>query len=405
MLFNLSIILLIAMLLATLFNKIKLPPLLGMIMTGVILGPYSHEAFVNWFGSNRLDFLFISDDIINLSSELRTAALIVILIRAGLGINKKVLNTIGVPAIKMASIPCLIEGTFILLAAKYILGFNFVIAGILAFIISAVSPAVIVPEMLNLKDEGYGQKKEIPTLILAGASVDDVFAITLFSSFLGMAVGNNINIAKALLGIPVSIILGVLIGVALGYGLLMFFRKYHIRDTKKTIIFMIVAVMFHHLETLKLFPLASLIGIMAIGFVILEKNEHLAKRMAMKFNKLWVLAELLLFVLIGAAVNVGLIFHSGLIGLVIIAIGLCGRTLAVYISLYGSHLNSKEKLFCAIAYSPKATVQAAIGGIPYAMGVPHGDLILAIAVLSIVVTAPIGAIGIRVSKAKLLDID
>lgn len=404
MLFNLSIIILIAMLFATLFSKLKLPPLLGMIFTGVLLGPFSKESFINFIGSDKLNFIFISDDIIKISSELRTAALIVILIRAGLGINKKVLNTIGVPALKMASIPCLLEGLFITLSARYILGFSFIISGVLAFIISAVSPAVIVPEMLNLKEEGYGKKKEIPTLILAGASIDDVFAITLFSSFLSMSLGQNINITRTLLEIPISIILGLIFGVLLGYALLLFFKKYHIRDTKKTIIFMLVAILFHHIEELKIIPLASLIGIMAIGFVILEKNEDLARRMAMKFNKIWVLAELLLFLLIGAAVDVSLILKSGFLGLVIIFIGLCGRTLAVYISLYGSKLNNKEKLFCAIAYSPKATVQAAIGGIPYAMGVPHGDLILAIAVLSIVVTAPLGAIGIRLSKSKLLEI-
>lgn len=404
MLFNLSVIILVAMLFSSLFQKIKLPPLLGMILTGVLLGPFSKKFFMSK-GFKSLEFLFISDKILDISSELRTAALIVILIRAGLGINRDVLNKIGIPALKMSFIPCILEGTFIIFAAHYILGFSFVLSGVLAFIIAAVSPAVIVPEMLNLKESGYGKKKEIPTLILAGASIDDVFAITLFSSFLGMALGKNVNIAKSIFNIPISIILGIVIGIILGYLLLKFFKKYHMRDTKKVLVFMMVAIMFHHIEELKIIPLASLLGIMAIGFIILEKNDDLAKRMALKFNKVWVLAEILLFVLIGAAVNINLIFKSGILGLVVIAIGLIGRTIAVYISLAGSNLNNKEKLFCAIAYLPKATVQAAIGGIPYSMGVQHGDIMLAIAVLSIVVTAPLGAIGIRLSKDSLLEIN
>jgi len=394
----------VAMIIARGFEKIKLPPLLGMMLTGVILGPYTRDFFMEK-GYKGVQWLFISDEVLHLSSELRTAALIVILIRAGLGINKEVLNKIGVTAVKMAALPCLVEGAAITLFCHYIVGMSLPVAGTLAFVIAAVSPAVIVPEMLVLKEGGYGEKKEIPTLILAGASIDDVFAITLFGSFLTIALGNDVNVVRQLLDIPMSIIIGVVGGAILGYLLLKIFTTFHMRDTKKAIIFMVTAIFFHRFEELKLIPVASLLGIMAMGFVILEKNNDLARRMAAKFNKIWVLAELLLFILIGAAVNLGVIFSSGGIGLLIIALGLVGRWIGVSISLAGSGLNFKEKIFCKIAYSPKATVQAAIGGVPLAMGLPEGEIILAVAVLAIVVTAPLGAMGIRRYKDRLLEID
>ena len=410
-LFSVAVMILVAMGFATIFEKIKLPPLLGMIVTGVMLGANSKLFFMNKIeniiSSEKLkdiiSNIFIDGKILEVSTELRALALIVILIRAGLGINRNVLNKIGVSASKMAIIPCLIEGLFIIVLAHYTLGFSFVVSGVLAFIIAASSPAVIVPEMLRLKDKGYGKKKEIPTLILAGASVDDVIAITLFGAFLGMAGGENINIGLSLLGIPVGIVIGVLVGGGLGFLLIRFFEKVHIRDTKKTLLFLIIAIFLYSFEKMELIPIASLLGIMVMGFVILEKNENVAKRLAAKFNKVWVLAEIILFVLIGTAVDLNIVFSSGLIGLLIIVVGLIGRSVGVFISLKGSELNSKERLFCGIAYTPKATVQAAIGGIPLAMGVEGGEVILAIAVLAIVVTAPLGAIGIRVAKDRLLN--
>lgn len=403
MLFNIAIMIILAMILASIFEKMKLPPLLGMIGAGILLGPYTRGVVLSR-GIEKLNWIFISDEVLHLSSELRTAALIVILIRAGLGINKEVLNKIGKSAVKMAAIPCILEGIFIMIFAHFIGGLSIPVAGTLAFIIAAVSPAVIVPEMLVLKEDGYGQKKEIPTLILAGASIDDVFAITLFGSFLTMALGKNINIGKQILNIPISIVLGILGGVVLGYALLKIFEKVHMRDTKKSLVFMMIAIFFHHFEKLEIIPIASLLGIMAMGFVILEKNDNLAKRMAAKFNKIWVLAELLLFVLIGAAVDLGVVAGSGRLGILIIVIGLVGRWIGVAISLAGSNLNQKERLFCKMAYSPKATVQAAIGGVPLAMGLPEGEMILAIAVLAIVITAPLGALSIRTFKDKLLEI-
>ena len=405
MIINLAIVIIIALLMAFLFEKAKLPGLLGMLFTGVFLGPYMRQIIFETFQLKQTifwEYLFINKDLIHLSSELRTTALIVILIRAGLGLNREVLNKIGKTAVKMSCIPGLMEGGIIILAAMYFLKLSFVEAGTLGFIIAAVSPAVVVPSMLNFKEKGLGKEKEIPTLILAGASIDDVFAITIFGVFLNLAMGKSQNIVMTLLNIPFSIILGIVVGGLLGYLLVKFFKKYRgIRDTKKVLIFMTIAILFHELE--QFIPIASLIGIMTMGFVILEKYDILAHRLARKFNKVWVLAEIILFVLIGSAVNIDEIFTSGFIGLGIIAIGLAGRSIGVMISLYKSGLNIREKLFCVIAYIPKATVQAAIGAIPLSMGLASGNIILAIAVLSIVVTAPLGLIGIRWFGPKYLS--
>ncbi len=384
---NISLVIITAMFFWFLFEKIKLPGLLGMIFTGILLGPY---------GVN-----FISPQIFEISKELKTAALIIILIRAGLGINKEILNKVGLSAIKMSCIPGIIEGFTIALAAKYILGFSFVQGGLLGFIIAAVSPAVVVPQMLDLKEKGFGKKKEIPTLILAGASADDVFAITIFTAFLSIAAGKTTNYFMMFLSPFISIFLGIALGLFLGISFVLFFKKFHIRDSKKIIIFMIIAIFFHESE--KFLPIASLIGIMAMGFVILEKYDILAHRLAAKFNRIWVLAEILLFVLIGSQVNTKVILNSGFLGLSIIIIGLFARSLGVFTALYGSNLNLKEKIFCVISYWPKATVQAAIGAIPLEQGIQNGDIILAVAVLSIIITAPLGAVGIKLSHEKLLE--
>ncbi|MDP0493450.1 MAG: cation:proton antiporter [Fusobacterium sp. JB021] len=402
MLFSFAFFILVAMFLAKVFEKLRLPSLLGMLLTGILLGGYSKNYFVDILGYDYLNSFFISDKILSISSDLRLCALIIILIRAGLGIDKKVLNRIGKVAIRMASIPCLLEGFTIMIVTHLLLGYNYFISGCLGFIIAAVSPAVVVPEMLELKEKGYGKEKDIPTIILAGASIDDVFAITLFSSFLAMAMGQGVNIYLEVIKIPLSIIIGITLGILAGEILVRIFKKYHTRDTRKAIIFMMIAAVFHELENIKMFPIASLLGIMAMGFMILERNPKLAKRLSLKFNKIWVFAEILLFVLIGAAVNVGVIFNSGIIGVMIIIIGLSGRMLGVGISLIGSNLNNKERVFCGLAYTPKATVQAAIAGIPLMMGVPHGETLLAIGVLSIIITVPIGVLGIRIGRKELL---
>jgi len=394
---SLALIIMLGLLFNRAFEKLKLPGLLGLLILGVILGPYG----LDWLFK---DFL-LTEDVIRLSSDFRKIALIVILLRAGFGIKKETLEKVGVPALKLSCIPGVMEGFAVIGLAMYFLKFSFVEAGMLGFIIAAVSPAVVVPSMLKLVESGKGASKGIPTMILAGASIDDVIAITIFSSFLGMYGGSQVNLGRQLLNIPISIILGGLIGVGLGFALVWFFKKIHLRDTKKVLIILSIAILFNALEEVlsSYVPIASLLGVMAIGFIILEYYPKLAKRLSVKLNKIWVFAEILLFVLVGAQVNVGVAFQSGLVGLVIITGGLLARSLGVFISLIGSELNYKERLFCVIAYTPKATVQAAIGAVPLASGVVSGDVILAIAVLAIMVTAPIGAIGIRIAGQAYLE--
>ncbi|WP_139905462.1 cation:proton antiporter [Clostridium thermarum] len=390
---SLAIIIILGLLFNRLFEKIKLPGLLGMLILGVLLGPYVTN--------------YISEDILRISPDLRKIALIVILLRAGLGIKKDTLHKIGVPAVKMSCVPGLFEGFAIMFAGSYILGISKIEAGMLGFIIAAVSPAVVVPQMLNFIQNKRGQNKGIPTIILAGASIDDVFAITLFSTFLGMYGGEHVNITRKVLDIPISILLGIGIGVLTGIILTMLFKKYHMRDTKKTLILIAAAIILTGIEELlkNVVPIASLLGVMTIGFILLEKHPNAANRLAMKYNKVWVFAEILLFVLVGTQVNIQVALGSGVIGVLIIVIGLIFRSIGVLVSLAGTNLNMKERMFCVIAYLPKATVQAAIGAVPLAAGVKSGELILAIAVLSIIITAPLGAIGIKAAGEHWLPMD
>ncbi|WP_434293696.1 cation:proton antiporter domain-containing protein [Clostridium botulinum] len=388
---SLAIIILLGLIANKLFEKLKLPGLLGMLILGILIGPHG------------LDWL--SKDILNASSDLRKIALIVILLRAGLGLNKEELKLVGKTALKLSCIPGIIEGLFIAIASVKLLGFSFVQGGLLGFIIAAVSPAVVVPQMLNLIDKGLGKAKGIPTLILAGASIDDVFAITIFSTFLGLYAGKNINIAIQILKIPVSIILGTLIGVLSAIIIIKIFKKYPIDNTKKILIILSISIILTLIEALlkgKL-EIASLLGVMALGFVISDKIPSIGDKVSKGLNEIWVFAQILLFVLVGAEVNMVIAFKSGFLGIIIIALGLIGRSIGVLISLKGSNLNKKERLFCVIAYIPKATVQAAMGAVPLANGVAAGDIILAIAVLSILTTAPLGAIAINLSGPKLLE--
>ncbi|MBS2211174.1 cation:proton antiporter [Carboxylicivirga mesophila] len=405
MLLNIALIVTLALVLYYLFSLVKLPGILGLIVAGIIVGP----SVLN----------VVDPEVSIILKELKTAALIVILIRAGLGINRKTLHKVGRPAINMSFIPGVIEGSMVMVATHFLFDFTWIEGGILGFIIAAVSPAVVVPTMLDLKEKGFGNKKEVPTLVLAGASVDDVFAITIFSVFIGLAAGTSINIGHLIWSVPAGIVLGALLGLVLGWGLVWFFKKFHIRDTKKVIIFMIVAVVFYELTEMEavksVIPLTGLLGIMAIGFIILEQYGKLAKRLASKFNKVWVLSEILLFVYIGTEVQIKQLDVSIVgVGLLILALGLMARSFGVWLSLLGSDLNSKEKLFCVIAYWPKATVQAAIGAVPLSLiqagklgnvSVETGQVILAIAVLSIITTAPVGAIGIKLFGPKLLGKD
>lgn len=387
---SLAIIILLGLLSNTLFAKIKLPGLLGMIILGMVIGPY---------GLNILQ-----PEIISISADFRKIALIIILLRAGFGISRGDLKKVGAPALRLSCIPGLIEGFFIAFASVKFLGFTFVQGGILGFIIAAVSPAVVVPSMLGFMERGIGTDKGIPTLILAGASIDDVFAITIFSTFLGLYSGKQMNIGVQILSIPLSIILGILLGIVIGYFMVRIFKKYNIRDTKKVLMIIGSAILLTALETLlkNKIEIAALLGVMTIGFIILEKLPKVGKRLAIKFNKIWVFAEILLFVLVGAQVNTKVALHAGAVGIIVIFIGLIGRSIGVMLSLIKTNLNFKEKLFCVIAYIPKATVQAAMGAIPLSLGVQGGELMLAIAVLSILITAPLGAVGISVSAEKLL---
>ena len=388
---SLALIIFLGLLFNKLFEKLKLPGLLGMIVAGIIIGPY---------GLNLLD-----REILMASSDFRKIALIVILLRAGLGIKKEDIKKVGKPAINLSFIPGVLEGFTIAYISMKLFNFTFIQGGLLGFIIAAVSPAVIVPSMLLLMDKGLGKEKNIPTLILAGASIDDVFAITIFSTFMGMYSGSRINIGLKILSIPVSIVLGILAGAIIGIILVKVFKKYNIRDTKKVLYILAVSILLTTFETIikSKLEIAGLLGVMTIGFIIFEKLPQVGSKMASKLDKIWVFAEVLLFVLVGAQVNVILALSAGGKGIVLIAIGLLARSTGVLLSLIGTDLNMKEKLFCIFAYIPKATVQAAMGGIPLAMGVASGDLILSLAVLSIIITAPLGAIAIKASGERLLE--
>lgn len=388
---SIALILLLGFIVNSIFNKIKLPGLLGMLILGVIIGPY---------GLNLL-----SNSILTISSDIRKIALIIILLRAGLGINKRELKEVGITAIKFSCIPGIIEGLFIAVICTKLLGFTFIEGGILGFIIAAVSPAVIVPSMLELIENKIGTNKGIPTIILAGASIDDVFAITIFTSFLSMYGGNKVNLGLKVLEIPLSILLGILLGIIVSIVLLQVFKIFEIRDTKKVLLVLASAILLNSLEGIlkDKIAIATLLGVMTIGFVITEKNSAIGKALSDKFNKMWIFAEIFLFVLVGAQVNISVAIDAGLLGIVIILFGLLGRSIGVFICTIGTNLNLKERLFCVIAYIPKATVQAAIGAVPLSAGVASGDIMLAIAFLSILITAPLGAIGVKISSNKFLD--
>ncbi len=387
---SLAIILIFGLAANAIFKKIGLPGLLGMLLLGIVLGPY----MLNW----------LDGDLLRISGDLRKIALIIILLRAGLGISKTQLTKVGATAIKMSCIPGIFEGLTIAFVSIWLFDFSFIEGGILGFTLAAVSPAVIVPLMLKYQDMGLGVKKGIPTLILAGASIDDVFAITIFTTFLGLYGGSKINVGMELLNIPISIILGIILGVVFGLILIKLFKNFHIRDTRKVMIILGIAILITVIESAlkNKLEIAGLLGVMTIGFIILEKRPVVANRLSLKFDKLWVFAELILFVLVGSQVNIQVAIQAGMKGLLIIFIGLCARSIGVLVSTLGTKLNFKERLFCIIAYIPKATVQAAIGAIPLGLGMPSGEIILAVAVLSILVTAPLGSIAINATAEKLL---
>lgn len=390
MILSLALILALGFTFSGILNKIKLPGLLGMILTGVILGPGVFNA--------------IDPKILNISSELRQIALIVILMRAGLSIDLKDLKKVGRPAILMCFVPATFEILAVTGLAPLLFHISYLEAAILGTVLAAVSPAVIVPRMLHLMETGEGKSKSIPQLIMAGASIDDIYVIVLFTALLGLYKGESLNVLT-FIEIPIAIILGLLIGLASGFILTKLFKKIHMRDTVKVLIILSTAFFLVSFESLlkTIVPFSGLLAVMAMGASILKYYEVLAKRLMGKFSKLWVAAEILLFVLVGAAVNINNLSQAGIYSLILIIFALVIRTLGVNISLLKTPLNFKERIFCSIAYIPKATVQAAIGAIPLANGVTSGNLILTTAVLAIFVSAPLGAIGIDLTHSKLLN--
>ena len=390
MLLSLSLILILGMFMGWICRKMKLPALLGMLITGIILGPY---------GLNPLD-----DSILGISAELRKIALIIILTRAGLGLDLSGLKKLGRPAVLMCFVPASFELLGMILLAPKLMGLSVLESAVMGAVLAAVSPAVVVPRMVKLMDEGYGVKEGIPQLILAGASVDDVYVIVLFSTFVGMMQGEGAFILK-FVNIPVSIFFGIAIGLFLGVLLAYFFKKVHIRDTSKVLIILSISFLLVVIED-KLttaITFSSLIAVMFIGIGLQKKREAVAKRLSVKYGKLWVAAEVFLFVLVGATVNIEYLGKIGAKAFVVIIGALIFRMFGVFVCLLGTSLQRKERLFAMMAYTPKATVQAAIGGIPLALGLACGDIVLTVAVLAIVFTAPLGAFALDWSYKKLLN--
>lgn len=389
MLLSISLILLVGMSVGWICKKMKLPSLLGMLVTGIVLGPYM---------LNLLD-----DSILGISAELRKIALIIILTRAGLGLDLPGLKKIGRPAVLMCFVPASLELLGILLIAPKLLGISMLEAAILGAVLAAVSPAVVVPRMVKLMEEGYGVREGIPQLILAGASVDDVYVIVLFSTFLGMIQGESASVIH-FINIPISIFLGVGIGFLIGIILAYYFKKVHIRDTSKVLIILSISLLLVVLEDHLTIPItfSALIAIMFIGIGLQKKREVVARRLSVKYGKLWVAAEVFLFVLVGATVNIGYLSKVGVKALVVIAVALIFRMFGVFLCLLGTSLDKKERLFAMMAYTPKATVQAAIGGIPLSLGLACGEIVLTVAVLAIVLTAPAGAFAMDLSYKKFL---
>lgn len=390
MLLSISLILILGMFMGWICQKMKLPALLGMLITGIILGPY---------GLNLLD-----GSILGISAELRKIALIIILTRAGLGLDLSGLKKIGRPAVLMCFVPASFELLGMILLAPKLMGLSVLESAVMGAVLAAVSPAVVVPRMVKLMDEGYGVKEGIPQLILAGASVDDVYVIVLFSTFVGMMQGEGASILQ-FVNIPVSIFFGIAIGLFLGVLLAYFFKKVHIRDTSKVLIILSISFLLVVIED-KLttaITFSSLIAVMFIGIGLQKKREAVAKRLSVKYGKLWVAAEVFLFVLVGATVNIEYLGKVGAKAFVVIIGTLIFRMFGVFVCLLGTNLKRKEQLFAMMAYTPKATVQAAIGGIPLALGLACGDTVLTVAVLAIVFTAPLGAFAIDLSYKKLLN--
>ena len=389
MLLSVSLMLLLGMFFGWGCKKLKLPSLLGMMLAGVILGPYVLD--------------LIDGSILNISADLRKIALIIILTRAGLTLNISDLKKVGRPAVLMCFIPATFEIIGMVILAPVLFDVSLLEAALIGSVVAAVSPAVIVPKMIKLIEEGYGKDRSIPQMILAGASVDDVFVIVLFTAFTNLAQGKEISV-MSFVNIPVSIILGAGIGWLAGFLLSKFFEKVHIRDTAKVIIFLSVSFILVTIEDkiTGVISFSALIAIMFIGIAMQKYRKEVSARLSIKFNKLWVGAEILLFILVGAAVDINYVTKAAVSAIILIFGVLCFRMAGVFLCMLKTSLNLKERIFCMIAYTPKATVQAAIGAVPLAMGLECGNTILTIAVMAIIITAPLGAFLIDLTYKKLL---
>ncbi|MGL6106268.1 cation:proton antiporter [Romboutsia sp.] len=390
MLFSLTLILVIGFSLSGIFQKLKLPGLIGMILCGMILGPHA--------------FNLISPDLLNISSQLKQIALIVILTRVGLSLDINDLKKVGRSALLMCFVPATFEILAVTLIAPVIFHISYLEAAIMGCVLAAVSPAVVVPRMLNLMDNGYGKKNNIPQIIMAGTSVDGIYVIILFTSFLGLYEGGAVNLTT-FANIPLAIILGVGLGILSGIILTIVFKKIHMRDTIKMFLILSCAFAFVTLEAfLKgVVPISGLLSVMALSCTLLNRYKVVATRLSSKFFKLWVGFELLLFVLVGASVDIGYLSSAGFKTVILILFALVFRVCGVFVCLLKTDLSFKERLFCAISYLPKATVQAAIGSLPLVAGVGAGNTILTVAVLAILLTAPLGAIGVDLTYETLLE--
>lgn len=389
MLVSLALMLLVGFGLSGLFKLVKLPGLIGMILAGILLGPHM--------------FNLISPSLLNIASELRQIALIVILLRAGLSLDIQDLIKIGRPALLMSFLPALFEMGMIILIAPIILTISILDAAILGAVLAAVSPAVVVPRMIHLIQEGYGHKHRIPQIIMAGASLDDIFVIILFTSFVSLRQGQAIDFSL-FLSLPISILTGIGFGFLIGWIFVSVFKRIHMRDTIKVLLILSISFLLLGLEhqITKHIPYSALLSVISIGLSILYFYPKLANRITSKFSKIWVASEVFLFILVGAVVDLSSLQSYAWLLVVVLLFGLISRFIGVQMCLVKSNLTFKERLFTGIAYIPKATVQAAIGSIPFSLGFSSGNIILAAAVLAILVTAPLGAFGIDVLTNKLL---
>ena len=395
MLTSLALVFLLGLAAAALCSRIGLPRIIGMLLTGILIGPY----VLNW----------LDDSILSISSDLRRMALIIILIKAGLSLDLSDLKRVGRPAVMMACVPASCELLAFFLLAPHILGINRIEAAVMGAVLGAVSPAVVVPRMVQLMEEKRGTGQGIPQMILAGASCDDIYVIVLFSTFVGMAQGGSANMMD-FVNIPVSIALGVALGAAVGLLLHLFLETAYrhgcyVRNSTKVILILGLSFLLMAVETwLKgIVSVSGLLAVMSMACVLKIKSpEKVTKRLSAKFGKLWIAAEAILFVLVGAAVDIRCAVQAGAAAVLMIALALVFRAVGVSICMLGTGLNRKERLFCVIAYLPKATVQAAIGSVPLSMGLPCGQLVLSVAVLAILITAPLGAVGIDRTAGRLL---